>query len=140
MPRRDPFEVWLLAALVLASLAWLLAPNRTDNTVTSALPVWERYMWSAGLFTGASAALAGLLLRSTLGLVIERVGLSVLGGWCLGYGAAVVGVAGFRGTISAALVLALAIAAGARIRQIGRELRAAATGEALLRRDLRKLE
>jgi hypothetical protein len=133
--RREPFELWLLAACCASGLAGLLAPGRAAG-VLALLPPWERYTWSAGLLLGGGTALAGVIAASPVGLLVERIGLCVLAGWCCGYGAAVVGVAGLRGTVAAAFVLGFAAACAVRAWQIGRQLRAAATGAALLRRDL----
>lgn len=135
---RHPFEVFLLVLSIVSGLPVMLG-NVTPGSVAEALSPWAQKAWGAGLTVGAVVCLLGVLMTrpnpravtvSVTGMVIEQVGLVMVGGACLVYAAALVGYVGRGAGVSAAIVLAYGASCLWRWHQIQRLL--------LLERDLRK--
>lgn len=125
---RHPFEVFLLALSVLSGLPVLIAGTAPDS-ITDALNDWAARAWGGGLAIGGAIALLGIYLTrprphatkiSVTGLVVEQVGLVVVGGACLVYAAAVLLYFGLQGVGPAGIVLAYGVSCGWRWLQIQR--------------------
>ncbi|HET9889638.1 MAG TPA: hypothetical protein VFQ42_03980 [Mycobacterium sp.] len=125
---KSPFELWLLAATLLSGLAGVIAPGN-GSRVVQALPHWAQILWSVGIATAAAMALTGALTSRLWSLYVERGALSMLGLILAGYTAAIIAVAGPSTATGSALVLGLAVACGARVRQLNVDIRRVLRGE-----------
>jgi hypothetical protein len=113
----------MLAACVLSGVAGLLESKTWSTAVTNTLPEWQVVAWYTGLLACGAVSFAGAVARGVTSLLVERFGLSMLGGWTLLYSVVVVMQAGVRGLFVALLVAAFAAASVARVVQITRDLR-----------------
>lgn len=118
----SPFEVWLLGAAVIAGVGGLVNPG-ASRAVARVLPDWQLYTWYSGLIVTAGIALLGVVLRSLLGLLLERAGLVLLAALTVIYAIAIVAAGGEPLTLSAALAASLGCACLARAWQIGKDLK-----------------
>jgi hypothetical protein len=123
--RRNPFELFLLAACLLSGVSGVIDPYRGSQAVVDALPLWELYVWYSGLAIGSLIALLGALRRRMLDLYIERMGLSLLTGLTLGYAVALVSQANRPLALPVVVTISFCVACYVRLRQINSELRAA---------------
>lgn len=126
--RRNPFELWIVVTCALTGLVALLPfGGPRQGVVDRYLPVLA-LPWYVGLLVGGCiAALGGVWrarsVRSAMrGLALERIGLIILSGLTFGYGGALVATALRAPT--GTLLVGFAVAAGIRVYQISRELRA----------------
>lgn len=135
---RHPFEVFLLILSIISGLPVALG-NVTPGSVSAALSPWAQRTWGAGLTLGAIVCLLGILMTrpnpravtvSITGMVIEQVGLVMVGGACMVYVAALIGYVGLDALVPASIVLAYGASCLWRWHQIQRLL--------ILERDLRE--
>jgi hypothetical protein len=117
---RNPFQLWVLAACVISGVIGLLPLGARTGTIDRLLPTLAALLWYGGLLASSAVCLAGAVIRHPLCLLVERVGMVLLGGLLAGYGGAVLLTAAKVPT--GYLLVALAFATVQRIRQIGREL------------------
>ncbi|KJK44433.1 hypothetical protein UK23_29470 [Lentzea aerocolonigenes] len=117
---REPFQITVLAAVVLYGLAALVDFNRFATSTLRVFPdPWGR-VFIAGFALSAFAALAGMIMGNVSGVLIERIGLWPLAGIGAWYGLWSLGVNGSRALGFAAFLFALAIASICRIWKIRR--------------------
>lgn len=129
MPERDarslsrhPFQVWALFAFVVGGFGALLGP--APGSVNELVPDWLRIIWGAVLLAGGITGLVSAWLPDRLvGLLVERIALSWIGGAAAAYGVAVLYVAGWGGLLAGTLVLSVAWAAVKRALDVTRTLR-----------------
>lgn len=121
---RNPFEAYLLGACVLSGLAGLLTPE-AQSPIVQSLPKWEVVSWYSGLIAGGGVCLVGVSMRGLRSLLVERVGLLMLGAFAVLYSGAVFISAGPKGTFVALFIAAFAAASVARFVQISIDLRRA---------------
>ncbi|AHH98345.1 hypothetical protein [Kutzneria albida] len=126
---RNPFEVFLLSAAVLSGGAGLLAQASWSPAVANTLPDGLVPVWYGGLVLGGVVSVVGVLLNGLVSLLVERVGLTLLGGFAVLYVSVVLVEAGWRGTLPALFVGAFAMACVGRFVTIGRDLKRAAAAE-----------
>lgn len=97
----EPFAVTLISALLLWSTTTLLALSEVSGTTAQAFPKWAVYVFFGGMVIGALTFLSGIALErlraTTLGVHIERAGLTGLLGLALTYSVWVWMVSGVRG-------------------------------------------
>lgn len=62
-PDRNPYEIWLLAALFLSGTVFLLGLTPSPRSVQSALPTISQFLWNVQLVTGTAAGLIGMFWR-----------------------------------------------------------------------------
>lgn len=116
--RRNPFQVWLLAACVLAGITGIIAPD--EGSVARQLSGGMQLYWYLSLLIGSAIALAGMWWRDPLtGVLIERAGLVILGPAALVYTA---GILSFGLSPGVLIVAAFALSIFVRIRQINLNL------------------
>lgn len=89
---RHPFQIYMLALCVLASLPFLFG-YATAEAVEKQLPLWLAFAWGMTMLFGASVALLGSFWSGSIAnaLTMERFGLAFTGGAALVYGLCVVG-------------------------------------------------
>lgn len=119
---KSPFEVFLLAALVVSGVAGLVAPRGTSQAI-EALPQWAQWIWYGGVAIAGLGALAGALTTRLWSLYVERGFLMMLGILLVAYAAAIVAVAGWVVVFSSIVTVGLAVSCAARVRQISGDIR-----------------
>ncbi len=83
---RHPFQIFTLSLCFFIGLPLLVGEAR-PGSITSALPEWAQDVWGGGLVLGAALALVSLRLRNRLnGLLLEQVGLVMVGCSAVFYG------------------------------------------------------
>jgi hypothetical protein len=127
MRGRHPLAVWFLAACVLSGISSLVIDSEPP-TLQRNLPAWVLFAWSWSLILGAGVALAGVVIRPAWGILVERLGLSVLAPAVLGYATAVVVVNGQRAVFAGAIVGSLGVACIARVVRITIDVRRVTDG------------
>ena len=127
VPRRNPFELWIVLACAAIGLVALLPLGSRNGVVDRYLPALA-LPWYVGLLIGGCLAAVGVIwrghsVRSLMrALGCERVGLVLLCGLMSGYGGALV-VTALRAP-TGLLMIGLAVASAIRVRQITREVQA----------------
>lgn len=114
---RNPFEVVLIAAGMLAGLAGILAPGHGSRVIHEVLPGYEQ-MWNVCLLVGASTAAVSLVLPQPWTVLIERVGMTWLAGLFLPYGVAVLLLGGSPVSVGGFLIVGYGLACASRVGQI----------------------
>lgn len=123
IPSRHPYQVWTLGMLALGGLAAIAYPQPTS--ISALLPTWQRVTWSALLLTAALIGLAAAWLQDPVtGLLAERAGHAGIAGASVAYAAAIILVVGSVGTLTALLLIGLAVAAIRRVLDITGDLKA----------------
>ncbi|MFB9248562.1 hypothetical protein ACFFWE_10010 [Sphaerisporangium melleum] len=98
-----------------------VVPPASLNSTLPGVVVW---VWGVMQLLGGALIIAGILLRYLrpafllLGLRLERAGLWPLAAACSVYGLVVLGYAGVRALYPAVMLLAFAVACGARARSV----------------------
>lgn len=115
---RNPFEIFMLAALMVSGVVGLL-PHRP--TAIDALADEFALTWYLGLVIGGSAALISQWAKSPFGLLMERVTMWLLSGLMLAYGVGIYVLLGWGVVgVGGALILALGLSCFVRGMQIRR--------------------
>jgi len=125
---RSPFEIFMLAACVLAGIAGLITPRASSNAISMLLPDWQLIAWYWGLVVSGSIGLLGIAGKRATALLVERIGLATLSCLTLAYSIAVVDAAGLRGAFAAGITAAFAVACVGRCWQIGADLKLVSRG------------
>lgn len=127
MTGRNWHGAYLAVLTVLFALeAWLSGSQQ--QVIAATFPAWSRHLWYGGLITGALLVLAGIVLHTVTGLLIERAALFVLAALCGAYGLAFLAASTRAGAdpghlvYAVVLVLAFAGVNLLRARQIRREI------------------
>lgn len=136
---RNPFQLWIVLACTVTGLVALLpiGPARR-SAVDQFLPEFAT-LWYAGLLVSGTVCIVAVMLpartlpRLSRLLGLERVGLALLAGLLVGYGAALL-VAAPKMPVGFLLV-ALAVACVGRLRQVRNEVRSLQSLVRALRRD-----
>lgn len=122
---RQPHHVLFLIAALIAGIAGT-ADHGTQSPITRQLmPDGLAVVWYALLALAAVITLAGIAAsgkRVVLGLLIERMGSLLIGGLCIAYGLAALGLLGRAAIVGGLVTLAFGIASAIRSHQIGRDL------------------
>lgn len=121
--RRNPFEIFLLAACLLSGVAGLIDPARGSQAVVNTIPSWELYIWYAGLAVGSLITLWGALGRRVIHLYLERMGLSLLTGLTFGYVIALMSHISKPLALPTVVTMFFCVACFVRLRQINAELK-----------------
>lgn len=121
---RHPFQVAVVAACPLASLAIIITGNHPPS-LDAALPPPLADLWLYALAAGGVAAQVGAFWNGELdtGLITEGGGVAVLGSMLTVYVAALFLVNGTAALGSGAFILSLAVAAWWRSAQISHDVR-----------------
>lgn len=120
--RRHPHQV-LVAALLLVSGAAILLGGPQPGSINETLPGPLVYLWASVITAGGAMVVAAAAAGPLTALYLELVADLPLSVMCGVYAAAVVTVAGWRGAVPVALVLAAALAFAIRARQVWRTFR-----------------
>lgn len=122
-PNRNPYEVWLLAALFLSGLLFLLGLS-TSKSVSATLPGFSVTMWSVQLVTGTAAALIGMFWNQpTVGRTIQIAGHLWTGTGALIYACVLFYYNGWAAAMTGLIVGSITIAAVAKSLQLRRQIK-----------------
>ena len=126
---RHPFEIYLLTWAFLVSLPGALGFDALPSSVGAQMPHLAARLWAVSLTVGALVALVGLAWRrppfplvSVTGLLLERIGLFIVGYAAAFYSVAVLFYVGAQGLVPAGIVLGFGLACAAQALKIGRIL------------------
>lgn len=120
---RHPVVVTLLIFSVASGIGNLAFYNQAATTTVRSMPSPLGYVYYAGIILGASVTLAGIFWRGLTGPLLERSGWFMSAGLFVSYGAIAIAISGPRALFTACILFGFAFGSGARIVQIGRELK-----------------
>lgn len=122
---RNPFEVWLLVACVVAGIVGLISPVDSASAVVKALPHWEVLCWFSGLTLGGLVGLAGVFSRGVVSLLVERVGMVILTCLTFAYSVSIVAQVGIAAgaTLPALLTGLFSVSCAIRFFNISADLK-----------------
>lgn len=84
---RHPFEIFLLVFSFIVGLPTVFGIEPRPGSIQEAFPDWAGFMWSIALTLGPAIALVGVYLRNRgSGLILEQLGLAIMGAACVAYG------------------------------------------------------
>lgn len=117
----SPFEVLVMAACLISGVSGLFPHERRG--VIDQLAEGGAVAWYIGLIVGGAVVLVGLFLRLPTSLLVERVGLLLLGGLFVGYGIGIYLLLGYDVVrVGGVTTIACGVACGVRAWQIGHDL------------------
>lgn len=115
---REPFEIALLAAVTLYGIAATIFFDAVSVTTLRSFPVpWGR-VFIAAFGLGSGIALWGAVQASITGILVEKAGLWLVAGLGSAFAIWSFGVNGIKALAFVILVLGVAGASAARLRQI----------------------
>ncbi len=118
---RNPFQMWVVFACTVAGVLGMLPlGGERTGVVDRVLPAYASY-WYGGLLASGLVCLASLLTRPLTSLLVERIGLLMLGGWLTGFGGAAIIIA--PRTPGGIVLAGLGVACVGRVWQIHTELK-----------------
>jgi hypothetical protein len=124
---RTPFEVTMFAAALLAGLALLVVDTRPASVQLGMLPTVQ-VIWEFGLIVAGLAGLVGVGRRwpvLSTGLIVEMLGVCVLGSVTSMYGTALFVISGTQALAAGSFVVAVAAGSWWRMAQIILDLKRA---------------
>lgn len=122
--RHRPLEIAVLLASLLTGVFGLFSSTsgQTINSVDRILPGYG-WVWYVGITLGALTALVSIFMSIPSSLLWERIGLSILATFFIGFSFASVTFAGAAGLRGSLFLLAFGLGAVFRARQITQDLR-----------------
>ena len=129
---RHPFEVYLISFAFVSSAPGALGFTGIPPSIAALLPGWSGRAWVVGLSLGCGLVLAGLMWKrppfprvSVTGLLLERLGLIIVGISTLFYAAAAWRLTGAAALIPIGIILGFGLACFIQARRISRVLKSA---------------
>lgn len=124
---REPFEIALLSAVTLYGIVATVFFDKVSVTTLKSFPEPWGHIFIAAFGLGAGVALWGAVQASITGILVEKVGLWFVAGLGSAFALWSFGVNGIRALAFVILVLGVATASAARLRQIHLSNRMSAT-------------
>lgn len=122
-PKRNPYEIWLLVALFISGVIFLLHLSPDPPSVQATLPIFTRQLWSIQLVSGTSAALIGMFWKqAATGRTIQIAGHLWTGTGALIYACVLFYYNGLAATLSGLIVGSITIAAVTKSLQLRGQL------------------
>lgn len=122
-PERNPYELWLLAALFLSGIVFLLGLSPSPRAVQNALPALSRYLWNIQLVTGTTAVLIGMFWRQpVVARTIQIAGHVWTATGAFIYACVLFYYIGAVATLSILLLLGIAVAGLFKVLQLRRQI------------------
>lgn len=115
--RRHPHQVLVAALLVVSGLPILLGGPQ-PGSINETLPGPLVYLWASAIVAGGAMVVAAAIVGPLAALYLELIADPPLSLMCLVYASAVWTVAGLRGAVPVALVMAAGLAFAVRARQV----------------------
>lgn len=129
---REPFEIALLSAIVLYGVLATIFFDQVSVTTLRSFPApWGR-LFIAAFGAGAAVALLGAVQPTITGILIEKMGLWSVAGLGSAFAIWSIGVNGVKALAFAVLILGVAAASAARLRQIYMANRASTTAAGIV--------
>jgi hypothetical protein len=123
MAGRHPFEIFSLILGLLTGLPRVLGVAPAPNSITAALPPFIVTTWSAVLVAGCAIAIFGIWWHErALGLILEQLGLAMVGVACVVYSGVALASVGISASIPAGIIFAFGASCLVRWRQIQRTI------------------
>lgn len=116
--RPSPYEVMIMAVAVVGGLTLLVLRRHLGSTLSSSLPVPVTVTLGAGMFVGGVLSIAGLVIRTIQGSLIELAGQVGLAPLFLTYSGFSLYFTGLRGLITEMFFLFMALSAAWRAVQL----------------------
>lgn len=125
---RHPFQIFTLGLCLFIGIPLLLGVVQ-PGSISELLSPLARLVWGLGLVVGAGVALGSTYMRNhAVGVILEQLGLVLVGSSTLFYGAAVLLTVGFRsGIVAIIFMLGFGLSCFWRWVQLQRLLNAAST-------------
>jgi hypothetical protein len=121
--RHRPFEIATLLTVFLSTVINLVTGNtQTLRAINTLLPGYE-WVWSIGVLIGSGLALLSAFLSIPNNLLLERIGLFLLGMLFFGYAVVAITVIGLIGFSGAFFLLMFGGACAFRVIQLNRDIR-----------------
>ena len=115
---REPFEIALLTAVTLYGIAATIFFDKVSVTTLKSFPEPWGHIFIAAFGLGSGVALWGAIQASITGVLVEKVGLWFVSGLGSAFAIWSFGVNGIKALAFVILVLGVAAASTARLRQI----------------------
>lgn len=116
---RNPFELWVLAALSLSAGLYLFGVAPQNNSVAQVLPRWSTLLWAFMLFTGPLTTLIGMFMKQPVSSrTIQIAGHLWTATGSLIYSAVLLYYIGAPALMTGLTVGSIAIAAGFRAKRL----------------------
>lgn len=116
---RHPYQILILALCLFSGIAILLSEAPPPQSIESMLPTPWDTVWAVGLTVGSALTLFSSALKNRVnGIIIEQVGLGILGIDAMVFAIVIYMYAGSQGFFNAIIVGAFGLASLIRWRQI----------------------
>ena len=126
MTARHPFELFMLVVCLFAGIPTIADGPPAPQSIEALLPQLLVLGWGISLSVGAFIALLGIFLfGAATGIILEQVGLVMVGTACVFYGIAIWIVIGVTGAVSGGIVFGFGCACLWRWRQLQKLVNAA---------------
>lgn len=121
---RNPYEVWLLAALFLSSIVALLSTTFEPASIEASLPPISRIIWYLQVAMGTSAVLIGMFWRQPVtSRTIQIAGHMWTGSGALIYGCVLFYYNGLVATMAGLMTVSVALAAVVKAYQLRKQVK-----------------
>lgn len=123
-PKRNPYELWLLAALFLSALLSIIGATPESNAMVAALPRFSVLLWYIQVFTGTAVALIGIFWKQpTVGRTIQVAGHLWVGSGAFIYACVLFYYNGLPATMNVLIVASVTVAAIVKVVQLRRQIK-----------------
>lgn len=119
---RQAHEIVILIASIIVGVVGAVLPEDVSNAIAHVMHGWVIHTYYAGLAAFSVLTLCGILYRKIEGLLVERVGLTVVALYYAVFAVCIISYAGLAGAMGALLPVAYTIGNSARIWQIRTDL------------------
>lgn len=116
--RHRPFEIAILVSMLASTLISMVSgPSMALRAINNYLPgyIW---IWYVGVTLGSGIALTSAFLKTPTCLLLERIGLFLLGMMFAGYSVVTLIIFGLNGFGTGLLLFMFAIASAFRVKQL----------------------
>lgn len=123
-PSRNPYEIWMLGALLLSGILFLLGATPNPRSVQAALPSFSQIMWNVQIITGSVVSLIGIFWKQPIASrTMQIAGHLWVATGALIYALVLYYFAGAQATMSGLIILGVAAAGLTRAIQLRRQVR-----------------
>lgn len=121
---KNPYEVWVLAALLLSGSLVLLRVTPDPPSIEASLPPFSRLMWNLQLVSGTMAALIGMFWKQpTTSRTIQMAGHLWTGSGAFIYACVLFYYNGLAATLTGLVLVSVVIAALVKTLQLRRQVK-----------------
>lgn len=121
---RNPYEVWLLAALFVSALVALISDAAEPASIEASLPTISRIIWYLQVAMGTAAVLIGMVWRQPItARTIQIAGHMWTGSGALIYGCVLFYYNGLVATTAGLMTISVALAATVKAYQLRKQVK-----------------